>query len=77
MSTEWEIQTSDGSVEVALPTELRANLDASTRDGHISIGLPLTVQGDLSKTHVQGTLNGGGPVLLIHTGDGSIRVRAT
>ena len=77
MSTDWEIQTSDGSVEVALPADLRANLDASTRDGHISIGLPVTVQGDLSKTHVQGTLNGGGPVLLIHTGDGSIRVRAT
>jgi DUF4097 and DUF4098 domain-containing protein YvlB len=77
MSTGWEIQTSDGSVEVALPTDLRANLDASTGDGHISIGLPVTVQGDLSKTHVQGTLNGGGPVLRIHTGDGSIHLRAT
>jgi hypothetical protein len=76
MSTDWEIQTSDGSVEVALPTDLRANLDASTGDGQISIGLPVMVQGDLSKTNVHGTLNGGGPVLRIHTGDGSIHVRA-
>jgi len=64
MSTDWQIQTSDGSVEVALPTDLRANLDASTGDGHISIGLPVTVQGDLSKTHVQGTLNGGGQMCI-------------
>jgi DUF4097 and DUF4098 domain-containing protein YvlB len=77
ISTDWEIRTSEGSVEVAVPTDLRANLDASSDDGHISIGLPVTVQGDLSKTHVKGTLNGGGPVLLIHTGDGSIRVRGT
>jgi len=77
ISSDWEIRTSEGSVEVALPTDLHANLDASSDDGHISIGLPVTVQGDLSKSHVKGTLNGGGPVLLIHTGDGSIRVRGT
>ena len=77
MSSGWEIKTTDGSVDVAVPKDLRANLDASTSDGRISVGLPVTVQGDMSKSHVQGTINGGGPVLLIHTSDGSIRVRAS
>jgi DUF4097 and DUF4098 domain-containing protein YvlB len=75
MSSDWEIKSSDGSVDVALPKDLRANLDASTGDGRISVGLPVTVQGDMSKTHVQGTINGGGPVLRIRTSDGSIHVR--
>jgi DUF4097 and DUF4098 domain-containing protein YvlB len=76
LSADWGIRTSDGSIEVALPADLRATLDASTADGRISMGLPVTVQGELSKNHVHGTLNGGGPVLTIRTSDGSIRLRA-
>lgn len=77
MSSTWSIATSDGSVEVAIPKDLKANLDASTRDGHISLGLPVSVEGDLGKSKVRGTLNGGGPTLYIHTGDGSIHLGAS
>jgi hypothetical protein len=31
----------------------------------------------MSKSHVSGTLNGGGPPVLIHSSDGSITVSAT
>ena len=77
MSSAWNIRSGDGSVELTVPSDLRANIDASTEDGHISSRLPISVQGDISKSHVQGTMNGGGPALVIHTSDGSIRLNGT
>ena len=74
MSSTWSISTKDGGVDVAIPRDLQANLDASTRDGHISLGLPVSVEGDLGKTKVRGKINGGGPTLFIHTGDGTIHL---
>jgi DUF4097 and DUF4098 domain-containing protein YvlB len=74
MSSAWSINTGDGGVEVELPKDFQANLDVSTSDGRISLGLPVTVQGAIGKTAVHGTLNGGGPALVIRTGDGSIRL---
>jgi Putative adhesin len=74
MTSTWRIGTADGSVTLALPTDLKANLDASTNDGHITLNLPVEVQGNVSKSAVRGTLNGGGPPLFIHTGDGAIHV---
>ena len=77
MSSAWSIRTVDGSVELALPQGFQANLDASTGDGHITLALPVAVQGNIGKTEVRGTMNGGGPALTIHTGDGSIHIRGT
>ena len=74
MDSGWSVQSGDGEIEVAVPGDLRANVDASTGDGHITTDIPITVSGGLSKTRVQGTLNGGGQSLTIHTGDGSIRL---
>jgi|HubBroStandDraft_5_1064220.scaffolds.fasta_scaffold87065_2 DUF4097 and DUF4098 domain-containing protein YvlB len=70
----WSIATRDGRVDVDIPKDLQANLDASTGDGHITLGLPVAMQGDIGTKSVRGTLNGGGPTLFIHTGDGSIRL---
>ena len=74
MTSSWEVSSSDGSVEVALPPDFKASLDASTGDGHITLDLPVQVQGEVSKSHVHGTLNGGGPSFRIHTSDGSVRL---
>jgi DUF4097 and DUF4098 domain-containing protein YvlB len=70
----WTIHTGDGSVDLEIPGDLQANIDASTHDGHISLGLPITVEGTFSSTKIQGKLNGGGPPLTIRTGDGSIHL---
>jgi Putative adhesin len=75
MESGWSVQSGDGEIEVALPGDLRATIDASTGNGHISTDIPITVAGSMSKTRVQGTLNGGGQSLTIHTGDGSVRLR--
>jgi hypothetical protein len=34
----------------------------------------LGIAGKVSKSKVRGQLNGGGPALILHTGDGSIRI---
>jgi hypothetical protein len=70
----WTIHTGDGSVDVEIPGDLQANIEASTHDGHISLGLPVTVEGTFSSTKIQGKLNGGGMPVEIRTGDGSIRL---
>jgi hypothetical protein len=70
----WSIHTGDGSVDLVLPADLQANIDASTNDGHISLGIPVTVEGTFSNSQIHGKMNGGGQSLTIHTGDGSIRL---
>src|SRR5882724_5096395 len=68
------IKTGDGSMDVVLPADLQANIDASTNDGHISLAIPVTVEGTFSNSQIHGKMNGGGQALTIHTGDGSIRL---
>jgi DUF4097 and DUF4098 domain-containing protein YvlB len=74
MSSIWSIKTTDGRVDMDIPKDLQADLDASTRDGHISLGLPVSMEGEIGKKAVHGKINGGGPTLSIHSGDGSIRL---
>ncbi len=74
VATSWSIRTGDGSVDISLPSDLQADIDASTRDGHISLGIPVTVEGNFSRSQIRGKMNGGGQSLTIHTGDGSIRL---
>lgn len=74
IASSWSIRTGDGSVDIVLPADLQANIDASTNDGHISLGIPVTVEGTFSNSQIHGKMNGGGQSLTIHTGDGSIRL---
>ena len=73
----WSIRTGDGSVDLTLPGDLNANIDASTNDGRISLGIPVTVEGSFSNSQIHGKMNGGGQPVTIHTGDGSIRLNRT
>jgi hypothetical protein len=74
MATSWSLRTGDGSVDIVLPSDFQADIDATTGDGHISLGIPVTVEGTFSKSELRGKMNGGGQALTIHTGDGSIRL---
>lgn len=77
VSSGWRVQTGDGSVQLRLPKNLGANLELHTGDGRIQMDLPLTVTGAQSEHGVQGKLNGGGALVLVRTGDGSISVGAS
>ena len=74
MANGWLIHTSDGRVEAKLPEDLACELYAHTGDGHIQLDMPVTVSGSIEHSRVRGKLNGGGPLLEITTGDGSIRI---
>lgn len=76
LATTWSVNTGDGRVSMRVPSDLRANVDAHTGDGDIDIDLPLTVSGRVGRRDVRGTLNGGGPLFKIRSGDGSIRVES-
>ena len=70
----WDIHSGDGSVTVQLPDAFAADVELHTGDGHISLDMPVSVEGQLGHNNIHGKLNGGGSLLTIHTGDGSIRL---
>lgn len=74
MASGWTIHSGDGGVTLRLPDGFAANLDAHTGDGHITVDLPLTAEGGIHEDSVNGKLNGGGPVLTVRTGDGSVHL---
>ncbi len=74
LDSDWLVRTGDGGVDLSLPRELHANLDAHTGDGGIQLDLPVQVSGRFSRGTVVGALNGGGPPLVLRSGDGSIRI---
>jgi DUF4097 and DUF4098 domain-containing protein YvlB len=74
MSSGWSLHSGDGHINLRVPADFHADLDAHTGDGHISVDFPVTVSGSLSTSTIRGKLNGGGQPLSIRSGDGSIRL---
>ncbi len=75
IGTNWRLESGDGNVTLDLPSEIAADVDLHTGDGHIDLEMPVTTTGQLRPNEVHGKLNGGGSLLSIHTGDGSIHLR--
>lgn len=75
MTSEWTVRTGDGHVTLRMPAAFSAYLDVHTGDGHIQSDLPVTISGTRINEHeLRGNLNAGGPALIVHTNDGSIRL---
>jgi Putative adhesin len=74
MSIDWRVRTTNARVDLSVPADFKANLNASTVNGRITSDLPITVQGDRDRQELRGTLNGGGPEMNIRTTNGAIRV---
>lgn len=68
----WEVRTSDGSVQLRMPSDLAADIDLHTGDGHIATNIPIVVEGSFDRENLHGKMNGGGKRLSVYTGDGSI-----
>ena len=75
LGEEWMLRTGDGSVSLELPENLAADLYCHTGDGHIDVDLPMTTEGRIKGNELRGKLNGGGKLITVHTGDGSINLR--
>lgn len=64
--------TSNGSITIQLPTGLKAELRARTSNS--SISSDFEVVGSKGKHRLDGTINGGGPLVDLSTSNGAIRV---
>jgi DUF4097 and DUF4098 domain-containing protein YvlB len=75
LSSAWRLETGDGNVSLELPGDLAADLDLHTGDGHIDLDLPVTTDGRFRGGEIRGKINGGGNLITVRSGDGSIHLR--
>jgi hypothetical protein len=75
LASGWRLETGDGSVTLEVPGDLAADVDLHTNDGHIDLDMPVTTSENVRQNEVRGKMNGGGSLLTIRTGDGSIHLR--
>jgi hypothetical protein len=70
----WRLSTGDGNLHLRVPEGISADVELHTSGGHIDLDVPVTISGRMGKQEIRGRLNGGGKLLLLRTGDGSIRL---
>ena len=80
LGDDWSVETNDGTVELRLPEDLAAEVDARTSDGsirsshpHLTVPEPEGENRDEDRRSLKATLGAGGRALRVRTGDGSIR----
>jgi DUF4097 and DUF4098 domain-containing protein YvlB len=66
--------TSNSSITVHLPPSMSAHVIASTNNDSISSEFEMTVHGEISKTHLEGDIGKGGPLVDLDTSNGGIRI---
>ena len=71
-----KLETSAGSIELAVPTTAAFTIDAKTSVGGVSSRLPFRAL-DANREHLRGTLNGGGKSVRLETSAGSITIKPT
>jgi hypothetical protein len=82
MKEDWSLSTGDGSISLFLPSDFAAELDAHTGDGSIRNELKVAAEAEKDGDHessrrtLRAKLGGGGKILKIRTGDGSIRLKS-
>jgi DUF4097 and DUF4098 domain-containing protein YvlB len=69
-----EAHTGSGGVNVRLPADAAFDLYAHTGSGHVYVDHPITVHGNLGGREIQGKVKGGGPLVDVRTGSGSVRI---
>jgi DUF4097 and DUF4098 domain-containing protein YvlB len=69
-----DVRTSNGGVELYVPSGYSAQLETGTVNGGFSIDFPITVQGSLSH-RLTTTLGSGGPTVRAVTTNGGVAIR--
>ena len=68
-----DVASGDGDIVLTAPADIAADVHMDGEDLSVEQGLQL--MGRIREHSVQGTLNGGGPMIDLRTGDGSISLR--
>jgi riboflavin synthase alpha subunit len=69
-----EAHTGSGGVNVRLPADAAFDLYAHTGSGQVYVDHPITVHGSVGGHEVQGKVKGGGALVDVRTGSGSVRI---
>ncbi len=68
------LETERGSVDVVIPTDSAANLDAQATRGSVAIDAAIRLNGEETENLAVGTINGGGELLSLRTSRGRIHL---
>jgi DUF4097 and DUF4098 domain-containing protein YvlB len=73
-----DLGTTNGNLEVSLPSDVHATLEANTTNGRVTIsGFQLKTRGTLTSKSILGTIGGGGARVALRTTNGNIDVAPT
>ncbi len=73
-TADWSLETADGALNLRIPLDFAALLDARTRDGSLHMNLPIDTGRTGHSHEMLGELNGGGPRLRMRTADGGLTI---
>jgi hypothetical protein len=66
------METSAGNIHVYISDSTKANLRCSAGLGNVSMSIKKGFSGDIDHNDVDGTLNGGGKEIKLHTSIGNV-----
>jgi DUF4097 and DUF4098 domain-containing protein YvlB len=70
----WDVETGSGGIRIDFPEDSAFELNVRTGSGSINTTHPLAVVGTLSRSRLRGTVRGGGSLVDLSTGSGSIQI---
>ena len=69
-----DVETTNGGVELTIPTRYSARLETGTTNGGMDIGFPITVQGRINR-RLTTQLGNGGALIRVTTTNGGVQLR--
>ena len=75
LSDSVKLSTSGGGVTVRVASDAAFDIDAKTSAGGVSSELPVSVVGKAERSHLKGTVNGGGKSVVLRTSAGGINIQ--
>lgn len=70
-----DVHTTNGGVQISMPANYSARLEAGTVNGGFSSDLPIAVSGAIDRKNIDASLGSGGAPVRVHTVNGGIRIR--
>jgi hypothetical protein len=72
-TTDWKLEAGSGNIDLWIGNA-PVTLDASTGSGGVHTDQEMLTHGSTDHHHVEGKINGGGPMVRVETGSGDVRV---
>lgn len=70
-----EFSSGNGTIELTVPSDFSADVEASTGNGRIVTDFPIQIIGRISPTRLRGKIGDGGRRLRMTTGNGAMEIR--